>query len=127
MAATKTKSNGSNEQRAKTAAQNASLDIDFGTKMAEDDFARHVGPGPWQRKLDALYEGVQAGKAAHGEYVRIGSFNSASGANTAKNGITSHPERLLRGSFEFKTKVVHGTNGNRSSELWACVMPEDAE
>jgi hypothetical protein len=103
---------------------NFELDIDFSDGKSAQDITseRAQGRGLWPRKLQALLDGVAAGKGEAGKFYRIGSFSNASGARTVIREFERNPGKLPA-AFDMEARVFV-KDGVRLSELWASVPVE---
>lgn len=109
-------------RRNTTFSANASLDIDFDAPAELDDLQseRSAQRSMWVRKLDALRDGIEAGKGTYDKFYRIGAWPSAAGAT---NVIRTLGKKALPGIFQLEARVFN-QDGQRVSELWAS-MPAD--
>lgn len=117
MATSKAKA--TSERAVNTANYDMTIDFDSGKTQAELVSERAQSRGMWPRKLQALLDGVTAGKGAKGTFYKVGEFGNASGARTVIREFERNPEKLP-GTFDMEARVSV-KNGVRVSELWAAV------
>jgi len=99
--------------------------IDFSTGKSAEDLAAEQAQsrGMWPPKLQALLDGVTAGKGEVGTFYRLGVFSNASGARTVIREFERNPGKLPA-SFDMEARVV-ARDGKRTSELWVAVPADD--
>lgn len=112
--------------RGATLAANAARSIDFGTSRtaADLDVENAASRSSWVRRLEELLEGVVNGAGQLDTFYLIGEFSTAGGARTVIRSVSNRP---LPAAFDLRARVTRGEDGQRTSELWAAVVSENAD
>lgn len=109
--------------REATRAANANIEIDFGTSLAPETFAKEKSErvSVWTQKLAAIRDATDNGDAQVGVLYRIGTFTSKNGARSTLRSLANDESKVpaMEESYEFSldTRIV-----GEGSELWAGVV-----
>jgi hypothetical protein len=99
--------------------------IDFNAGVPATAIRRRPRKSPWVVKVQALIDGVVAGRGQFNVYYKLGAFRSASGARTTMANLAKKEHMLPDVNILLQSRAIRNDDGTQGSELWGAVCPPD--